>query len=81
MLRHSYNGSHAYSSPVLAALRYPGFLRATATAVVDGANYTGMATAGFTPEKITPSVTMPDDFQQFWAKSIADAHARRSHRS
>jgi len=55
------------------ALSHPGFLRATATAVVDGANYTGMATVGFSPEKITASVTMPDDFQAFWAKSIADA--------
>jgi cephalosporin-C deacetylase-like acetyl esterase len=55
------------------ALPHPGFLRATATAVVDGATYTGMATAGFSPEKITSSLTMPADFQAFWAKAIAEA--------
>jgi len=55
------------------ALPHPGFLRATATTVIGGATYTGMATAGFSPEKITASVTMPDDFQAFWAKAIADA--------
>jgi cephalosporin-C deacetylase-like acetyl esterase len=55
------------------ALPYPGFLRATATAVVDGATYTAMATAGFSPERVRATTTMPADFQQYWAAAIADA--------
>ena len=50
-----------------------GFLRATATAMVDGASVTTLATAGFSPEQLRSTITMPDDFQQFWAKAIADA--------
>ncbi len=55
------------------ALGVPGFLRATATARVDGATYTGMATAGFNVEAIDASIAMPDDFMAFWQQAIADA--------
>ena len=55
------------------ALPYPGFLRATATTVVDGATYTGMATAGFSPERVRATTTMPADFQQYWTTAIAEA--------
>ncbi len=51
-------------------LSAPGFLRATATARVDGVTYTGMATAAFSPELIDASTTMPDDFLAFWQKAI-----------
>ena len=56
-----------------AALPFPGFIRATATAVVDGRTYTGLGTAGFSPELITPAATAPADLMSFWEKAIADA--------
>ena len=55
------------------ALPFPGFLRATATAAIDGATYTALGTAGFSPERLTPGVTAPDDLMAFWQKAIADA--------
>jgi len=55
------------------ALTVPGFLRATATALVNGVTYTGMATAAFSPELIDASTTPPADFESFWQKAIADA--------
>lgn len=51
----------------------PGFLRATARAVIDGTAYTQMATAAFDPDKITSSTTMPHDFEAFWSQAIAEA--------
>lgn len=43
-----------------------GFLRCTATALIDGERYSGSCAVGFNPEKITPAVTMPSDFEQWW---------------
>ncbi|MEO5588289.1 MAG: acetylxylan esterase [Gemmatimonadaceae bacterium] len=50
-----------------------GFLRATATAMIDSATYRGMATAAFSPEKIAATTTMPSDFEEFWARTIEAA--------
>ena len=47
----------------------PGFLRLVATAEVDGQEYRGLATAGFAPEAIKPTVEDPADFDAFWAAS------------
>lgn len=58
---------------LLGALPFPGFLRATATAIVDGVTYTGLGTAGFSPERLVPAVTAPADLEAFWRKAIADA--------
>jgi len=58
---------------VKGTLKEPGFLRATATAVVDSVTYRGMATAGFSPERIAPATTMPADFEAFWARTIEAA--------
>ena len=58
---------------VVGTLRQPGFLRATATTVIDGVTYTQMATAAFDPERITPATTAPDDFDAFWTRAIAEA--------
>jgi cephalosporin-C deacetylase len=49
-----------------AGLKDPGFLRLVAYAEVDGKIYRGLATAGFDPEKIRPSVEEPKDFDDFW---------------
>ena len=44
----------------------PGFLRCHASVTIDGKTYSSYATAGFSPYKIKPTTTLPDDFQQFW---------------
>jgi cephalosporin-C deacetylase len=46
----------------------PGFLRLVATASVDGREYRGLATAGYAPEQIKPTVPEPSDFDAFWDK-------------
>ncbi|MGI9140910.1 MAG: acetylxylan esterase [Gemmatimonadaceae bacterium] len=58
---------------VTGTLREPGFLRVTATTKIDGIAHSAMATAGFEPARIEPSVTMPEDFETFWRAAIADA--------
>ncbi len=50
----------------------PGFLRCTATVEVDGKEYSSYATAGFAPEEIEPTTTLPSDFEAFWAKGKED---------
>jgi len=47
-------------------LKTPGFLRCVAFANVDGGEFKGLATAGFDPQKIQPTVTNPADFDAFW---------------
>ena len=44
----------------------PGFLRCTATVNVEGKEYSSYATAGFSPEKIEPTTSLPEDFKTFW---------------
>ncbi len=50
-------------------LKTAGFLRCVVTADVDGFKYRNLATAGFAPATIKPTVTLPADFDQFWAKA------------
>lgn len=47
-------------------LAEPGFLRCIVTVEVNGKVYRGLATAGFSPEKIRPTQTDPADFESFW---------------
>ncbi|WP_025761363.1 acetylxylan esterase [Dyadobacter tibetensis] len=47
-------------------LKKPGFLRCIVTINIDGKRYRGIATAGFEPEKIQPTVDNPADFDTFW---------------
>lgn len=44
----------------------PGFLRLIATTEVAGRTSRGLATAAFSPEKITPTQVEPPDFEDFW---------------
>jgi len=53
-------------------LKGPGFLRCVATATVDGKEYRGLATAGFDPLKINPTVENPSDFKKFWDDAKAE---------
>ncbi|PWJ56712.1 cephalosporin-C deacetylase-like acetyl esterase [Dyadobacter jejuensis] len=50
-------------------LKTPGFLRCIATITIDGTRYRGLATAGFEPQKIEPTVSNPSDFDAFWDKA------------
>jgi len=51
----------------------PGFLRCEARITVDGSEYRGLATAGYAPESIQPTQTLPDDFWEFWNHAKAEA--------
>jgi cephalosporin-C deacetylase len=53
----------------------PGFLRLIATTTVDGQAYRGLATAGYAPDRIRPTVPEPADFDAFWGaqkKALAE---------
>lgn len=54
-------------------MKVPGFYRVRVWAVVDGRRYEGLATAGFEPEKIQPTVKEPADFDAFWNGVIEQA--------
>ncbi|NIJ53923.1 acetylxylan esterase [Dyadobacter arcticus] len=47
-------------------LKTPGFLRCIVWVNVDGGEFRGLATAGFEPLKIQPTVPNPEDFDTFW---------------
>ena len=49
-----------------------GFLRCIAIAEVDGKEYRNLATAGFAPGNIQPTVENPADFDNFWEKAKED---------
>lgn len=53
-------------------MKTPGFLRCEVFATVDGKEYRGLGTAAFEPEKIQPTVKMPEDFQKFWENAKAE---------
>lgn len=53
-------------------LKTPGFLRCTATAEVNGKEYRGLATAGFDPQQLTPTVANPPDFRAYWDSAKAE---------
>ena len=63
------NGKTEFSG----TMKVPGFYRVRVWAVVDGKRYEGLATAGFEPEKIQPTVKDPADFDTFWNNAIAEA--------
>ena len=54
------------------SMKRPGFLRLKVWASYEGQRYVGTATAGFDIDKIEPTTTMPKDFDEFWAKALAD---------
>lgn len=56
-------------------MQTPGFLRCIVTVERDGRSYRGLATAGFSPEKIKPTQTEPADFDAFWAKAKTELAA------
>lgn len=44
----------------------PGFLRCIVTTEFNGVKYRNLATVGFNPAEIKPTVQQPVDFQKFW---------------
>lgn len=54
-------------------MKTPGFLRCIAIAEVDGIEYKGLATAGFDPLSVKPTVDQPADFVKFWEDAKAEA--------
>lgn len=54
-------------------MKEPGFYRLKVTAHVDGKDYVGLCTAGFSPEKIEPATQCPSDFDEFWGNALKDA--------
>jgi cephalosporin-C deacetylase-like acetyl esterase len=55
-----------------AGAKTPGFIRCSAWVIVDGKEYRGFATAGFSPEKIQPTVQDPKDFDAYWNDAIQE---------
>ena len=54
-------------------MKRPGFYRFKVTAHVDGKDYDGLCTAGFSPLKIKPYAECPEDFDEFWSNTLKDA--------
>ena len=52
--------------------RDAGFLRCHASVEVDGKTYSSYATAGFSPNEIKPTTTLPPDFELFWKEAKAE---------
>ena len=56
-------------------MKKPGFLRCRVFAKYQNREYEGLATVGFSPEKLQPVTEMPDDFLDFW-KTNKEAAAK-----
>ena len=52
---------------VAGTMKQPGFLRVKAVVEHEGSKYTSYSTVGFEPDKLTPMVKMPEDFDAYWA--------------
>jgi len=63
------NGTASVKAP---KFKDPGFLRFNVSVEVDGKTYSSYATAGFSPDKIQPTTTLPNDFKEFWEKGKQD---------
>lgn len=53
--------------------KQPGFRQLLVRTEYDGRSYSDMIKLAYSPEKIEPTVSMPDDFLSFWEKAKADA--------
>lgn len=63
------NGTASVKAP---KFKDPGFLRCNFSVDVDGKTYSSYATAAFSPHKIEPTTTLPNDFLEFWEKGKQD---------
>ncbi|WP_138989818.1 acetylxylan esterase [Larkinella sp. C7] len=53
-------------------MKTPGFLRCIATTEINGKTYRNLATAGFNPLQVVPTVENPADFKMFWDSAKAE---------
>ncbi|WP_247237797.1 acetylxylan esterase [Telluribacter sp. SYSU D00476] len=53
-------------------MKAPGFLRCTVWTTYEGKEYSAWTTAGFSPEQIQPTVTLPANFEQYWNQAKAE---------
>lgn len=53
-------------------MKTAGFLRCVVKTEYEGKNFKEWTTAAFSPEKIEPTVTLPNDFKEFWNKAIEE---------
>ncbi len=67
------NTGKGYNTLKLKGMKQPGFMTLRASVEVDGRRYSNYINVGFEPEKITGTVKMPADFDEFWAKAVSDA--------
>jgi cephalosporin-C deacetylase-like acetyl esterase len=54
-------------------MKTPGFQTLRVSFSKDGRTYSNYANVAYEPEKIQPTQTMPDDFQDFWDKAVSEA--------
>lgn len=54
------------------SMKKPGFLRVRARVERDGKKVSAMSTVGFDVEQLTPTVTLPEDFDEFWNKNLEE---------
>jgi cephalosporin-C deacetylase-like acetyl esterase len=54
-------------------LKTAGFQTLKATVTIDGNTYSNYTTIGYEPEKIVPTIQLPDDFRTFWDNAKAQA--------
>lgn len=54
----------------IGTMKKPGYLRVKAKVNHEGKTYTTLSTVGFDTDKLVPTVTMPDDFRDFWNKNL-----------
>lgn len=57
----------------LAGSKVPGFKTLKAVVEYEGKSYTNTLNLAFAPDEIAPTCKNPQDFDEFWAKAIADA--------
>lgn len=53
--------------------KQPGFRQLVVRTEYQGKSYSDMVKVGYEPEKIRPTVMMPDDFLTFWKNAMAEA--------
>lgn len=63
-------GSDGHGTVVMGTMTKPGFRDLRLTLRHEGREFTHHIKLGFSPEKLTPYVGCPDDFDDFWAEEL-----------
>jgi len=61
---------HGTGTISLGSSSVPGFRQLTVKTEYQGKSYSNMVKVAYSPEKITPSVVMPNDFMEFWQRAM-----------